>query len=397
MIRCRVYALSFFLLWTAKAGAEWHLRTNLELIPQYRILNQTPPPTPDGLFDMFALVSTHLEVASGGWFFEMKPEVRAMASRGMNDYPPPDRAVKTTPRFLDSRRTLAFNSDNEAYFDFDRLNLRYSFGEGEVYAGRRPLSMGVLRLFPVWNKITLPLLFEPGPEWIENPDVFGGSYQVGKVAFRIFGARMDQPENVENRSADNNIALAEVRFFGTGYEIQFLGGEWWEHSSAGVAGSVDVADMTFRMESIWFSRYREEPSQAQIGLGLETALGSKWTLVTEALYQSAGLDDMKNVYRIPNRFMVLSGRYYLMPYATYQMNNLWGFQLGALANADSEPTFIGIGGFEYSLGDDTTLSFRAKIPFGQDTGEFGARRVTDIYGQQAGLSTTYYLRLTTTF
>jgi hypothetical protein len=242
----------------------------------------------------------------------------------------------------------------------------------------------------VWNKLTLPIVFEPGPEWVENPDILGTSVQLGSVAYRIFAVRGDEPKQ-------DDLVLGEARYFGTGYELQALGGYWWEHVAGGVAGSVDLWGHTFRTENIWIDRRKNEPSQFQNGVGAEAALSEKWTLVTEAFYQSAGLADLKNQKNPPNRFMTLSGRFYALPFVIYQLHPLWKLNGGCVVNMDNETSYIGLGGFEYSAGDNTTLTLKIKWPFGSPEGEFGPRRLEDFSGHTVGLTSSAILQLQTVF
>lgn len=373
--------------------AGWNLRNFAEVSPQYRVLNQDGFATNDSVFDGFGVLNSHAEYSQGTWFVEAKPEIRAVASRGVMN-PPPDPngvSVRTSSRVLNTRRMLVREQDGEAYFDFDRLNIKRTFAEGEIFAGRKPLSLGVLRFFPVWNKLTLPLVFQPGPEWIENPDIAGGSFQRGRFAYRAFAARGDTPKK-------DDLALFETRFFGKGFELQVLGGHWWEHSAAGLTVAVDALQSTLRLESLWISRFKDEVSQWQLGLGMERALSSKWTLVGEALYQSAGLNNFANVTASPNRFMVLSGKFYALPYFTYQLHPLWLIQAGVLAGLANDASYVALGGFEHSLNDNTSLNLKIKWPVGAKRGEFGSERFSlPVGGATLGMSSTVLLQMQTTF
>jgi len=371
----------------------WNVRHYLELAPQYRQLNQQGFSGNDSVVDGFGMLNSHAEWSRGNWFVELKPEVRAVASRGAKDDPsvnPNAVSVATSRRVLNTRRSLIQEEDGEAFFDFDRLNIRRTFALGEIFLGRRPLSLGVLRFFPVWNKLTLPLVFQPGPEWIENPDIAGASIQQGRFAYRLFAARGNEPKR-------DDLALFEARFFGQGFELQTLAGHWWQHSAAGLTAAVDALQSTIRLESLWISRQENEVSQWQVGLGLERALSAHWTLVAEALYQSAGLSDFHNVAGPPNRFMVLSGKFYALPYLTYQLHPLWLVHAGFLAGLSDETSYVALAGFEHSLNDNTSLTLKVKWPTGSSTGEFGDHRIATTFGQTLGMASTAVLQMQTTF
>ena len=369
--------------------ASWNLRNNLELVPQYRHLNQSGFSGDQDVVDFFGMLNSDAVWSSKSWAIEIKPEIRAVQSKLVGGGANNAVSVKTSQRALHSRFTLAHEKEFESYLDFDRLNLKYTFTNGEAFAGRKPISLGVLRFFPVWNKMTLPLIFQPGPEWIENPDVVGANYQLGRFNYRAFVSR-------GNTAQVDDIALAEVRFFGKGIEIQAIAGYWWQHSAIGVAAAIDALSSTIRLESLYLGEFEKENSQIQIGAGIERAIDAKWTFVSEALYQSAGVEDFKNLTGTPNRFMVLSGKGYFLPYFTYQMNPLWTLNLGALAGFSGEMSYVAIGGFEHSLNDNTTLNLKIKWPLGSRHGEFGDQRM-DFLGRTAGMSSTAFLQLQTTF
>ncbi|MBX3022041.1 MAG: hypothetical protein KF799_10225 [Bdellovibrionales bacterium] len=383
-------SILFFCLMSSVAQAGLSVRSNLELSPQYRQLEQRGMTSINEVWDVFGLFNTHLEWSEGDWFVEAKPEIRAVGSRGVLQAVPAAVSVQTTDRVLSTRRILFRERDGEAQFDFDRLNVRRSFENGDIYFGRKPLSMGVLRFFPVWNKLTLPLVFQPGPEWIENPDVIGGSYQSGRFSHRLFGSR----------NADNDLVLYESRFAGEGVDLQALGGYWWESPVLGMAGAYDILASTLRLEALWIGRDRKvnPHQQTQLGLGFERALSEKWTLVAESLYQSAGLVDVTNTLAPPSPFMVLNGRWYVLGNFSYQIHPLWNLRFGALAALASDVSYVALGGFEHSLTDNTSLTFKIKWPFGNKHGEFGSDRYTlPLMGYRLGASRTVLLQLQSTF
>jgi hypothetical protein len=369
--------------------AGWNIRNNLELAPQYRHLNQHGFSDDQDVIDFFGMLNSDMVWSAKSLSIEAKPEIRAVQSKYVQGATNNAVSVKTSQRALHSRFTLAHEKEFESYLDFDRLNLKYTFTNGEAFAGRKPVSLGVLRFFPLWNKLTLPLIFQPGPEWIENPDVVGANYQLGRFNYRAFASR-------GNTAQVDDIVLGEVRFFGKGIELQALGGYWWQHTAIGIAAAIDAFSSTIRLESLYLGEFRNEKSQVQIGVGIERAIDAKWTFVTEALYQSAGVEDFKNLTSPPNRFMALSGKSYLLPYFTYQMNPLWILNFGALAGFSGEMSYVAIGGFEHSLNDNTSLNLKVKWPLGSRGGEFGDQRI-DVLGRTAGMSSTAFLQLQTTF
>lgn len=349
------------------------------------------------MIDGFGWLSSHVEWSEGEWFAEAKPEVRAVASPGVMNAPPEAVTARLSRRLLNIRRLLTRNEGGEAYFDFDRLNVRYRYENGDVFVGRKPVSLGVLRFFPVWNKLTLPIIFQPGPEWIENPDVIGGSYTQGQFSHRLFASRGEQAQV-------DDLVMIESRYAGQGFEVQLLLGELWQHIAMGLAGSVDAFEASLRFETLWIEPFRDERGQAQVGLGFERALDEKWTIVTEALYQSEGQTDTRvriSPFGVPqpaaDRFQVLSGRYYLLPYVSYQVHPLWLLRAGVLAGFGQRLSSVVLTGFEHSLSDNTSLILKVKWPLGPSDGEFGAERVRDPLGRTFGMASTALLQLQATF
>lgn len=371
--------------------ANWNWRNNLEFDPQYRHLNEKGIGSKSDVADIFGLFNSDLQWSSGRhWTIEVKPEIRSVASPGVSQSFPNQISVQTSRRALNFRRELWKSSVSEGYVDMDRFNVDYTFNSSEIFAGRKPITLGVLRFFPVWNKLTLPLIFQPGPEWIENPDVIGASVQSGKMSYRLIGSRGD------NAQIDD-LALLETRYFGQGFELQAIAGSWWQHTSLGFAAAVDALGSTFRLESLWLGAYDNEPSQWQLGLGAERALTAKWTMNVEALYQSAGLNNSEDLTSLPNRFMSLPGKYYLLPYFSYQLNLLWLLHFGALMSFANYVSCMGLVGFERSLSDNTSLALKIKWPIGASRSEFGAEHVLIPPQGQFGVASTALLQLQTTF
>lgn len=391
-MRLPIFALFTFGLSSA-FGAEWGARHSIELSPQYRLLHQDGFHDFKEVYDVFAVVNSHFEWSRANTFVEVKPEVRALMSRGIRQGPPAEVSAMTSPRFFHARRTLVSrpgHPGHEAYFDFDRINIRQRLTHGEWFLGRRPVSLGVLRYFPVWNKLTMPLVFQPGPEWIQNPDVIGGSLQLDPWTWRAFASRSGD-------AGTDDLALLTARYAGEGFEMHALAGTWWLHTAAGLAAAFDILESTLRLEWLWLSHYGDEPSQSQFGLGFERALDEKWTVLVESLYQTEGLQDVSNSLTPPNRFMTLSGRYYLLPNISYQIHPLWQVRAGILSGFGTHESYVGLSGFEYSYSDNTIVTLKIKWPFGASTGEFGPERIRDPLGRSAGSSSTVILQLQSTF
>jgi hypothetical protein len=351
------------------AAAEFSRRFHLELLPQYRELNPGHAVPDDQSHELYLLIDETWQWSSGSWYVEVKPQIRAVQSPAVaKSRPVTATAAWTEKRVLDSRRRIERSPDRDVEFDFDRLNLRYQFEQGEVYAGRRPIGLGVLRFFPVWNKLNMQLSFASGPQWIENPDSVGASWQSGRLALQVFAARTgDEPRT-------DDLAVAVGKYFGESVEAQVLAGSWWRHSAAGLALSKDWHDHTFRLESLGLDAVDGGRPLMQIGLGMETALGERWVVIGEYLHQNLGRSLADGYGLAPlNRFMVLNGRHYALAHGSYQWNTEWRLGGGALVNV-LDPSGAVLLDADYAWSDFTSFTLKAHWPFGRRGSEFASER-----------------------
>lgn len=375
-------SLAVLFLFSAVVNAETYHQFHLETFLQHRELNQKGYTEKNSVQEIYFLADVLFQYSKNSFYFEAKPQIRAVES-------PEPVSVETSHRVLNSMRVISDEGSHEVSADFDRLNIRYGKNNWEVFAGRRPISLGVLRFFPVWNKLTLPLVFGPGPQWIENPDVIGGSFQRGAISTRVFAARGDEPQ-------EDDLVLGELRYFGSHLEAQFLVGHWWQSSAAGLALSTDWLEATWRLEALGLAGGETE-DQAQLGLGFERALDAKWTIVSE--YYGQTLCRRRNDgYGVipPSQFQVLNGCHYLLPYASYQWSDLLSLSAGTLVNL-TDTSLVGILGGGYQWSDEVTLEAKATLPFGPSRSEFGPARFSDLFGRELGAQSTVYVSLLATF
>jgi hypothetical protein len=375
-----------------------HQQIHFESFLQERWLNQNGFSPRDHLYEGFFLADDAWSWTRQNLFFEIKPQIRGVQSPGVSATGLAKATAATTPRWFNTQRLLGRDQDQEMYLDLDRLNARYSFtiaeANGEIYLGRRPLSLGVLRLFPIWNKLTLPLIFQPGPEWIENADGYGAKVQIQQLGVRTFAVRGTNPH-------EDSIYLAELKYSEGTVETQILLADWWKRAAIGIAATTDFLGASWRLEALNFSRERGSPmasavEQNQWGLGIERAIGARWVVDLEYLQQSL-CSDFKSGYgnSAPTRLQALNGCRYLFPYIDYQMTSLLHFGGGLLVNLDN-PSGMGIISSEYSLYESLSVQLKGKWAFGKDQSEFGSARYLDPYGRTAGVQSTLYLGFTYT-
>lgn len=353
---------------TPLLAAELTHRFHFEGFAQERQYNDSGTSHTRDFLESYALIDESVEWTSKNWYFEIKPQIRAVQSPAVTAPFPGAVTAATSRRLLNTVRLLNRSEDRDVYFDLDRLNLRYQVGAVEIYGGRRPVSLGVLRFFPVWNKLTLPLVFRPGPEWVENPDSIGASTQFGNIGARAFAAR-------GNHAGRDDLMLGEFKYFGNGFELQSLVGSWWQHTALGLAATVDWNDRALRLETLYISADATTPALVQFGAGVETALNAKWTLVMEGFYQNLGYRKSAAGYPLlpQSRFMLLESHSYFLPHVLYQWSGSWRIGGGGLLNIE-DPSFVGLMNADYIWSDSVSLEFKAKWPIGGPGSEFTAHR-----------------------
>lgn len=401
----RRFPFILFLLLSADAtglAAETHWQFHSEGIVQYRDLNQNGFDTNTSLTEGYALADVGVTTKWESFFLEVKPQFRGAQSPGLNRQGPAATGVGMPPRWLNSRRLIQSSFDRVLYADWDRLNLRWQHSfensDMELSVGRRPISLGVLRLFPVWNKLTLPLIFLPGPEWIDNPDSVLARYQLERTSFRFI-------EVQGHGSERDSLVLGEAKLSMGSAEAQILAGDWGTRATVGLAVSFDSWGATWRAEGLHFENRRESfktdssfssAGTDQIGFGIERALNAEWTAVLEYYQQSECATEQGTYGLTPfTEVQVLNGCRYVFPYLDYQINSLWRLSFGSLIQA-VDFSGMGVIDINHSVSDNTTLELKLKQSFGQSGSEFGSARYSDLLGRKAGAQSTLYLLLATT-
>jgi hypothetical protein len=380
------------------SGLETHWQFHGEGLLQRRSLNQSGFESSSTRMEGFGLVDSAFTASGAEFFFEAKPQVRLVQSPGVKSPGPGVASVGMAPRWLNSRRVIQRAEDRAVYADWDRLNGRWQSrlesGYAEISLGRRPISLGVLRFFPVWNKFTLPLSFTPGPEWIDNPDGAMARYQSQDLSLRAI-------EIQGQGSAHDAVSLVEAKFSRQNMDAQILVGDWESRETAGLGLAVDHWGATWRLESLHFEPRRSGHGSTtagtdQVGLGFERALSAEWTVALEYYQQSLCVEKIGGFGVAPlSDVQVLNGCRYVLPYVDYQINSLWHAGIGSLIQLGDRS---GMGFFSaiYSMSDDSTLEFKVKQSFGRRGSEFGSARYKDPLGRTMGAQSTAYLLWSTT-
>jgi hypothetical protein len=364
------YLLFFFPL--SAFAWETEFRSEAFFINVFRNLHQTGLSTVNTSLDTYLLGNTQLRLSQGNFQFELRPELRGLVGRaaGLPRNDPATATVNSPERLLNLRKKIDGGSGSEWYLDVERLGVSYRGEDFEVQLGRRVVSLGVLRVIPLWNKFSRPLPTAPNPQIIYASDTLSARWQSEKWAFSGVGV-------FESTKMNTNVAWVEAIHYGEAAELHFLASQWWGSPTFGVAAAKDVAGATIRGEVLAVAPFGERPdSQVQAGVGAEYAFNEDWSAVLETLYQSKGAKRRgEYTLSLPSRFMPLRGFGYSVLTGQYKLTPFWTLSAGALTSWVDASTY-GLVKAQHSLNENTDLYLETAIPIGTDGAEFSARTFT---------------------
>lgn len=329
------------------------------------------------------------------WEFEIREELRALFGDSTS-LPAGDFArisIQSPNRYMNAGRVLVDNQDLLLVSDLERLRASYVFSNGEVWAGRRPVSIGTLSFFKVWNKFTRSVTGLVGPTIIFGSDGLGGSVQLGQVSLREF--------SLFGSTHEEDVTLLETTWFNDFAEFRFLGGSWWRNTALGFAFSRTIWDWMLRGELLYLSSgngdHNGSNSETQFGLGFDGALNSAFSLLVEAYYQSIGaMDTSEYTVLDPSRFTNFRGRYYGFANVSWQASTLWKFGIADLLNMVDAGQII-ILRANHSLSDSVELVGEGYFPVAADGAEFSKRTFVFSDGNFLGSGSQVTLGLKASF
>lgn len=391
-IASMIAGVAFGFLAFAPSARAWDLRTRFDLQTNgiYRQLSQQGFTQANSVLDGILFFGTQVIASDDHFEFEIRHELRSVFGDTPN-YPEGDLArlnIRSPERYMDAERSLIDTNHVETISDIERLRASYTFSSGEVWIGRRPVSLGTLSFFKVWNKFTRPVSGLFGPTIVYGSDGFGASYQSGEsLSFK--GVSLYGPEK------EDDAHLLETTIFSPFAEMRILAGKWWDHTAFGFAFSKTVFDWMLRFESLYLDR--EGNSETEVGLGLDGAISADLSLLVETYYQSNGAVDTAN-YTVfdPSRFTSLRARYYSIALLNWQLGTLWKAGIGDLLNG-VDGGQIAILKLNYSLSDDVEVLGEANLPFASDGAEFSKRTFVFRDGNYLGSGNQFTLGLKATF
>jgi hypothetical protein len=342
--------------------------------------------------DSYDMAAVNGRISQDDFHLGFRPEIRVLAGQSESLAPtdPAYLTVRSPSRFVNIGADLGSQGNYQGYFDFERLDLSFTPGNLEVYVGRRPISLGVLKIFPCWNKFTRPLPGVGGPVIIYGSDGAGISYQKKDVLVKQITILGSTPAD--------QVYLGEATWYASAVELHLLASDWWQNNVLGFAFAFDAAGITFRGELLDIGvNQNVSDSQVQGGFGFERALDEKWSILGESFFQSIGVTDVADYPLEPiSRFNPLRAIGYGSLNLAYQASPFWNLSAGILTN------FVDLGNIiilkaTNSLTDNSELFIEGDIPAAREGAEFASRSFIFSDGSafgtplqlQAGLKTSF--------
>jgi hypothetical protein len=391
----RIGCFVLFALWATNAEAvELRSRFDLQANGIYRTLSQQGFSEGTDVADGMLFFGTQLLASEKDFEIEVRHELRSIFGDSPT-YPTGDPArlsIRSPDRFIHLDRTFIEGEQVETVSDFERLRASYLFSAGEIWVGRRPVSLGTLSFFKVWNKFTRPVSGLFGPTIIYGSDGAGFSVQSGEFSVRGLG--------LLGATHEDDSLLAEAIWFSRFAEFRLLGGSWWRNQALGFAFARTAFEWMLRGEMLYLNGagdHGASDSETQIGLGIDGAIDAEFTLLLEGYFQNIGKMDTSQ-YPIfdPSRFTNLRARYYAFGLLNWQASTIWKFSVGDLVNVvDGGQIFIAR--LSHSLSDAVEVLAEANVPVAAEGGEFSRRTFVFNDGNFLGTGNQFTAGLKATF
>lgn len=305
-----------------------------------------------------------------GLRLEATPELRGFVSRaaGLGPGVAGFATVEGPERLLDLDARLVNGGTAEWILDWERLNLVANYENLEAQLGRKPVSVGTLKVLPLWNKFSRPLPHTAGP----NP-VFGSDSLTLRWQSGAYGLQAIDIEGKGFRASEA-VRWLEFIYYHPEIELHLMASRWWERNSAGFALAKDLLGATLRAELLLVGIDEEgERRELQGGLGAEYALDETWTVLAEGLFQSDG-SDRSSEYPIviPSRFRPLRAKGYVYLQAAANFAAFWNASVASLVNV-VDGSFYPLLRVSRSLSDNIDVAVDLRGPVGSSGKEFSQK------------------------
>ena len=329
------------------------------------------------------------EASTPGIELEVRHEFRILAGSSGGavstalDYIP----IEKPNRFVSLSSLLSSGDNFRAISDFEKVKLQFEYKSVNAWVGRKPVSLGSISFFRVWNQFTRPVSGVFGPVLVYGSDGGGVQYQTSAgslQALSLLGSSEDWTANLVE--GELNLGFGEVKI---------LAGKWWNYSAAGLSLSIPVQEWLLKVESLSWNL--DVSADTMAVLGFEGGLGSQWSFDWEFLFQSFGNTETSQYRLTPqSKFSSLRAMYYHFFRVEDQLSAFWRAQLSALLNGIDGGTMVQ-SAVRYSISDETELSADYSFPVGQKGGEFSTKTFDFGNGLYVGAGQQLVLTLKTSF
>lgn len=373
--------------------ADVRSRGDLRLWGGARQLNHIGLSQWDRTMDTYGVLGNQWAGSWSGIRFEFRPELRLLAgdSVGLPEKDIARMSVQPPSQFAKLQWKLFSGAGSEGFFSIERANVTIPMGDAELSIGRKVLSLGTLKVIPLWNRLSRPLPTAYGPDGL----VFGRDqasirYQSGNYAF--FGFWVEGPVLPSNQTIYRDRMIGgEVTAFYDWIELHLMAGQWYERNVFGLAFAKDLGGVTWAGESLFHENI------AQIATGLEYAWSSTVTSLFEGLYSGLGVKHPDDYEVAPaDPLFGFRAQYYLYGQLRYQFVTDFTFQPSVIFNAVDYSAWTAAR-LEWAMNENTDLAIQGSVPIGVPGTEFSRHAFTFPNGGSLGSPALAWIELKTFF
>lgn len=245
----------------------------------------------------------------------------------------------------------------QSYLLADALFARIKVKDIQLEVGRSPVSLGVLKYFPLWNRFSRPGVHAYGPgKLVIGRDSAKIRMQYGSVSFEGLG--------VFSHDREHQAGSISSVWYGDGVELHGLAGFWMGEFVGGLAGVKDFAGITWKVESLIYDE------GFQIGVNGDYVFNERWGIWGEAIVLTEGaLYATDSSFILPLYSSVLDHQVAALVQLEWKPAGLLQTNLGWLTNAMSGTQYISPS-VDYSLADSMELTLSGSLAFGPEDKDY---------------------------
>ena len=352
----------------AAYGAEAKLTHDFLLSGAYKSYHLQETAAYDWTAEFFGAYNPELTWFSPRWKLAIQPSLMYLASPGLSISSPlaANQGLRSRRDVNRLRNILVDTDERQMSTDIDVLYVEHTWGRHSQTLGRRPLGLGTVKYFSVWNRFSPNILSDLSGYRTENPD-----YAELKYSGDAFGVSGSYVFGGTNRTS---AALLNPKLSFDTLEIQALGGQWWNYLAGGIALTVDLFGTAFRVETLGLQNSENTGERDfHLAAGIDRALTSWLSITLEGNYFQNGAVRVENYNRhAANPFQSLLADKYGFGFLDFQFGTFWTGGLGALVNA-VDGSMLAIFKLRWSATENVDVFAQGFVPSGGSNVEFGVQ------------------------